>query len=437
MTDSETHTGTIHFNGAGEELSLEWNRDHGVIEMNSTGANRFNYLHTGQIDTGTLIYNQPGTVVHSTMVTSPSSRLVSADKLVANAGVTVDMSVPLVTGNPNSERRLAFLDGLEGAANITIVGMASDPSNVNTGVGLHEFEVGSSAEPADIPVDSFSGTITMGGYVNTELRHSMPAAEIVVNANARFEMGHDVSATTKEIAFGQVTVNSGGVLEIGHEDNLASTTGHVAGKLRLTTSGGESGNLVLNAGSKTVMGITGTAPSRFDAVFADGNITLGGVLELWFNPASTTDTAATTYTPALNDEFVIMSITSPTDFDGNGTVGAGDLTDWTTSFGATNGADADADGDSDGSDFLQWQRTVGQVGGPGTITGNFTDVVAPTEAGAAWPAGLDFETVVDGDRVLLRVISIPAIAAIPEPASLAIALVGGMGLLAGRRRGKG
>jgi hypothetical protein len=188
------------------------------------------------------------------------------------------------------------------------------------------------------------------------------------------------------------------------------------------------------------MGVTGTAPSRYDAVFAEGDITLGGVLELWLNPASTTDTAATTYTPVLNDEFVIMSLVGggapATDFDGSGTVDGGDLADWQTNFGAANnGADADSDGDSDGADFLAWQQTLGQTStSSGTITGNFTDVVAPTEAGAAWPTGLDFETVVVGNEVRLRVISVPAIAAIPEPASIALVTVGGFGLLAARRR---
>src|SRR5690606_22033431 len=141
-------------------------------------------LQTGNVDAGTLIFNQPGTVVHGTTVASPSSRLVNLSGFAANAAVTIDLSTPLVTGNSNSERRFLITGEVSGSADITIVGMATDPSNVNTSVGLHEFEVGSSGEPSNIPVDSYSGTMTMGGYVNVELRHSMPAAKFVVNENA-------------------------------------------------------------------------------------------------------------------------------------------------------------------------------------------------------------------------------------------------------------
>jgi hypothetical protein len=47
------------------------------------------------------------------------------------------------------------------------------------------------------------------------------------------------------------------------------------------------------------------------------------------------------------------------DFDGDGDVDAGDLTQWEGDFGVNGLSDADNDGDSDGADFLQWQRELG------------------------------------------------------------------------------
>jgi hypothetical protein len=49
------------------------------------------------------------------------------------------------------------------------------------------------------------------------------------------------------------------------------------------------------------------------------------------------------------------------DFDRNGRVEAADLNLWTIAFGGANFGDADQDGDTDGSDFLLWQRQLGQV----------------------------------------------------------------------------
>jgi hypothetical protein len=303
---------------------------------------------------------------------------------------------------------------------------------------MHKFEIGSSTEPPTIDVDSYSGTITANNFINAEFRHSLPAAKIVANANSRVEMGHNITGTAKSIELGEVVVNSGGALEIGYEDNLTTTTGHQVGHLAVTKDGGRSGNLTLSAGSKTVMQVNGTGDNQFDTVTVEGNLSLGGVLELWFNPASTNSTANPVYTPALNDTLVIMSLagpSAPTDFNHDGAVDGADLTIWQGALGLTTAGDADGDGDTDGADFLAWQQTVGSAGGGlGTISGNFTDVVAPSEPGAAWPAGLDFTTIVSGNQVLLKVISVPAATAVPEPAAGLLLGFGLWGLAAGRRR---
>jgi len=67
------------------------------------------------------------------------------------------------------------------------------------------------------------------------------------------------------------------------------------------------------------------------------------------------------------------------DFDSDFDVDVDDLTDWKGAFGLTAGGDADGDSDSDGGDFLLWQRYLGTV---------------------------------------------PAIAAVPEPTSVALVLIG-------------
>lgn len=52
------------------------------------------------------------------------------------------------------------------------------------------------------------------------------------------------------------------------------------------------------------------------------------------------------------------------DFDGSGIVDAADLAQWQSSYEINALADADFDGDSDGSDFLAWQRGLGNTGAP-------------------------------------------------------------------------
>lgn len=82
----------------------------------------------------------------------------------------------------------------------------------------------------------------------------------------------------------------------------------------------------------------------------------------------------------------------PGDFDNDGDVDGADLSTWRTAFRTTAVGDADGDSDSDGADFLIWQRNLS------------VDLIPSVGAGAA----------------------------VPEPASIALAL-GGLALLRRRR----
>jgi autotransporter-associated beta strand protein len=56
---------------------------------------------------------------------------------------------------------------------------------------------------------------------------------------------------------------------------------------------------------------------------------------------------------------IILSVTTPGDFDLNGFVDDDDLLRWQDDYGVNGRSDADGDGDSDGRDFLMWQRHFG------------------------------------------------------------------------------
>jgi hypothetical protein len=155
--------------------------------------------------------------------------------------------------------------------------------------------------------------------------------------------------------------------------------------------------------------------------------------------------------------------TLPTDFDGNGSVGGSDLSVWQASYGVDNGADADGDGDSDGRDFLAWQRTFGQVPGPadtwieaggsststiGELLLNGATTLNPGQElslGAAYDNSIFgaangdlMFSVSTGESTALGigqveyVTSFGAVAAVPEPMSVMLGLVG-LVILVGKR----
>ena len=447
LSATQAHEGVIRFNGAGDTVRITENQDFATLEMNSTGANTLFLSPLVQTGGGTVIFNEPGTIDHASTSVSPTRRLHGAD-IAANAAVTVDLTKGFPdSGSPSDERRfLVGNGGLEGSADVTVNGMSFDPTG--GAVSLNEFEVGSTGEPSgDVATSPYAGTLTANDFVNVELRNNFPNAAFVINENARLEMGHQAVPNEKAIAFGEVTVNGGGTLEVGFEQALGSpaggyTTGHHAYHLDVTNRGGRSGGLTLNDSANLQLQINGLAPEQFDSIAAIGDVALDGTLHVLMNPPATSGATGSAdnpiYTPTVGDTFNIIEIAnvSPVgDFDGNGTVDEIDYALWNSLFG-TNDAAADGNGNGvvDAADYVLWRKNVGQMGGTiGEVTGTFDEVQINDPLGTF--AGFGLQVNYSPTLVQLEVVAAGAgaLAAVPEPATLML-LGMLLPLLAARRR---
>ena len=155
------------------------------------------------------------------------------------------------------------------------------------------------------------------------------------------------------------------------------------------------GNVNLGAISRLAIELGGTTiGSQYDSIAVVGDLSLAGALDV---------SLINGFTPSAGQSFNILdwgslagafsSINLPTlsglvwntsqlyttgelsvgpafeaDFDEDGDVDAGDLTNWKTGFGTSGSAthmqgDANSDADVDGGDFLAWQRQFGQAPG--------------------------------------------------------------------------
>ncbi len=488
LFDVSAMGGPVDFNGSGDKLRIVQNNSTPRINMNSTGTNVLSFEGANATGGGVVAFLLPGTLDHATASTN-SNRLIQRSVLQATGNVTVDLTKTFVPDGVSvfNERRLSITDALTGAANITVNGTASDSTNLPAGITLNEFEFGFTADPTGaIPSNTFSGTLTANNYVNVELRHSLPAARLVVNDNARLEMGHQVVGTAKIINFGEIQVNAGGTLEVGFEQVESGAgnngTGNHVGHLNLDNTDGRAGSLTLTngvlsnpgdpnsepLGSMVVLQVNGKNANEFDTISAR-TAALDGVLKILVNPPSsilgaptaTPPVAATRnpiYNPQLGDTIPLITasgaVSLTADFDDNFSVNGADLTVWRGAYGSTAAGDADADGDSDGNDFLAWQRQLGSVA-TGGITGTFdsvvfvdidngalvpsnphpdtTPAVLVTPAGVITGTGLKFQIQYTSTAVNLVVVS-AAIATIPEPATALLATFGAIGLAIVRRR---
>jgi hypothetical protein len=179
-------------------------------------------------------------------------------------------------------------------------------------------------------------------------------------------------------------------------------------------------DLFLGAGASLEVELRGGA--AFDRLAVDGALTLGGVLQVTAGPG---------FTPALGDAFEVVTASEGLagDFASQVLPDLPGGLSWQVSRGALDlrleviaaSADFNADGVVDGSDFLQWQRNYGAQGEPAAAADANHDHQVDGADLAVWreqfPLGLTAST-----------------AAVPEPATVAVALCGLAGLTAMARR---
>lgn len=451
LTDMGQFEGVLQFNGSGDEVLYEGtNGSTAIVEMNSTGTNRITYNANsfGGVSSE-LVFNETGEINHAADGSNNNNnRLVGIGALTANADVAVDLTQTYARDGTPNERRLLAGDGLRGTGNLTVNGTLTDPTTGNA--TLNEFETGDTdpdgASATHLPTDSYSGTVTFNDFLNAEFRRNLPAAAAVVNQNTRIEFGHRNVESLSKIQIGELTVNSGGSLEVGHEVDGT----HVAYGLQLTTQRGQSGDLTLASGSTTIMQINGTDSIKFDQIDAEGTVTLGGTLELLINPSVPSQTTACgdggidcVYMPTDGDTFEIISAVAETlaaDYDGSGMVGPEDYDVWKETFGSETdlAADGNSDGVIDAADYTIWRDNLGASGSvTGSIVGDFSSMVIVDPGNVL--AGFEVSRTVTagvGGNVTLTINAIPAAGAVPEPssillASLTVVMAGG---LASRRR---
>lgn len=423
LTAAGGHQGTIRFNGTGDQVRLTEGEGLNNLEMNSTGDNTLFFDPLELIDINQVTFNEPGELQHASSLSN--RRLFGPGNLVVNAAVNANL-----TAQPTGNERRMLLTSLTGDGDITVNGTTTDPT-VPGSISHNEFEIGGSNEPNQIDVDTFSGTITTNDIVDFELRRSLPNAAVVINDGGRLEMGFDSLVPETKIAIGEVTISNGGTLDVGYEfDDLRNVY-----TLLVTSAGDRSGDLTLATGSTTRLQVNGIAEDQYDSIEVQGDVSLGGTLEILVNPEGS-DVTNATYTPTLGDTFDLIEIVgegASGDYNADGTVDANDYDVWRESFGSVENlaADGNNDGVVDAADYTVYRDNIGNMGPlTGAISGSIAlSVLDPNSVMAG--AGLAFQLNTTSTLVQLEVVSASALA-VPEPAGFALLSLA-FGLAAARR----
>ena len=214
--------------------------------------------------------------------------------------------------------------------------------------------------------------------------------------------------------------------------------------------GGSSGDVVLEVnttnGLMTIKNDTGAALDiDFYEITSTNSLNPSG-----WNSLQDQDTASFPAGDGSGNGWEELGLANPdADFNIDEIVDEQDLTEWSNDFGANGNSDADGDADTDGADFLAWQRSLGDIALPldsllseGFLTGSSLlanntplDLGNGFQIGAAqdlvFKVRLADGTVLTGD---VQYITGSALAAVPEPSSLILAVLGLGFVLNGTKR---
>jgi hypothetical protein len=174
---------------------------------------------------------------------------------------------------------------------------------------------------------------------------------VLVENNGLFRLGAPGAAAQAQLAdlqqgtTGHFDVNIGGP-GLNEFDRLTLTgAAQLAGALDLDLIGG----FVPTVGqSFNILTATGGVTGMFTAVDQPSTMPAGLLFDV-------------VYSPFIVQLQVVNAPIFSADFDVDGDVDGDDLAQWQGDFGVNGMSDADNDGDSDGADFLAWQQQLGSV----------------------------------------------------------------------------
>ena len=158
----------------------------------------------------------------------------------------------------------------------------------------------------------------------------------------------------------------------------------------------------------------------------------------------------------LDAQVVGNPVAPRTDFSGNGTVDAADVTIWKSAVGVSDAGDADGDGDTDVADLMRLQRELGSTEQPASTWLTFlatenqfvesylygsSTFTSDVSIGSGYNTALDrrdlvFTYTTDANELVtgeVRYVNSPSIVGVPEPGALVLVALGVASLL-GRRR---